>query len=243
VRLNQEVGSEKTAAVARRLGITSDLALHPSIALGASEVTLLELTGAYAVFDNKGSGVLPYGIEEIRGADGKLLYRREGGGPGRVVQPAEVDQMVNLMTATVVWGSGKAANPGRPAAGKTGTSQDFRDAWFIGFTADFVAGVWLGNDDGSPTKHVTGGSLPAQLWRRIMVRALEGVPPRTLPGGGVSIAEGARNVLDEAGSFIGRILRSLGRSKEPTVREDQPGDAAVRKPVRPAFGGTRRQDR
>jgi len=210
VRLNETVGSAKTAAVARRLGITSDLTLHPSLALGASEVTLLELTGAYGTFANRGKGLLPYAIEEIRGPGGKLLYRREGGGPGRVVGAAQVDQMTNLMTATVAWGSGKAADPGRPAAGKTGTSQEFRDAWFIGFTADFVAGVWLGNDDGSPTKGVTGGSLPARLWRRVMVRAQEGIAPRALPGGGSALVETTSDVRDSAGGFVARILRALG---------------------------------
>jgi penicillin-binding protein 1A len=210
VRLNEDVGSERTAAAARRLGITADLTLHPSLALGASEVTLLELTGAYGTFANKGHGILPYAIEEIRGPKGDLLYRRQGGGPGRVVEPREVNLMNNLMTATVAWGSGKGANPGRPAAGKTGTSQDFRDAWFIGFTADFVGGVWLGNDDGTPTKGVTGGSLPAQLWKRVMVRALEGVPPRDLPGGDAVVAENTSTVFDGDGGFIARILRSLG---------------------------------
>ncbi|MFQ5467590.1 MAG: transglycosylase domain-containing protein, partial [Kiloniellaceae bacterium] len=186
VRLSESVGRGKVAAAARRLGLTTPLTKRPSIALGASEVTLLEMTGAYAAFANRGYGVWPYGIEEIRGPKGELLYRRAGGGPGRVVRPRVVDAMTDLMTATVAWGSGKAANPGRPAAGKTGTSQAFRDAWFLGFTADFVAGVWLGNDDGSPSRNVTGGSLPARLWRRIVAQASEGLPVRPLSGGGRS---------------------------------------------------------
>ncbi len=210
VRLNEAVGSAKTAAVARRLGITSDLTLHPSLALGASEVTLLELTGAYGTFANRGRGILPYAIVEIRGPGGAILYRREGGGPGRVVAAAQVDQMTNLMTATVAWGSGKAADPGRPAAGKTGTSQDFRDALFVGFTADFVAGVWLGNDDGTPTEGVTGGSLPARLWRRVMVRAQEGMAPAALPGGEAAAWETMGGPRDPGGGFVGRILRALG---------------------------------
>ncbi len=231
VRLNEAVGVAQTAAVARRLGITADLTLHPSLALGASEVTLLELTGAYGTFANKGKGILPYAIEEIRGPDGKLLYRRKGGGPGQVVQPAQVDQMTNLMTATVAWGSGKAADPGRPAAGKTGTSQEFRDAWFVGFTADFVAGVWLGNDDGTPTKGVTGGSLPARLWRRVMVRAQEGVPPSELPGGETELIETASGLRDRAGGFIARILRTLGAAT------NESGDAAAKPAQNPAPTG------
>jgi penicillin-binding protein 1A len=227
VRLSEGAGRARVAAAARRLGITSALAPHPSIALGASEVTLLELTGAYAAFANRGFGVWPYGIAEIRGPDGEVLYRRTGGGPGRVVAPRAVGQMSELMAATVAWGSGKAADPGRPAAGKTGTSQDFRDAWFVGFTADLVAGVWLGNDDGAPMDRVTGGSLPAALWRRVVARALDGVPPQPLPGGGVAIAEAP--VEGKAkGGLIARILRSLGDSLGQSPEPDR-GDAAARR--------------
>lgn len=204
VRVSERVGRKKVAATARRLGITSNLEATPSIALGASEVTLLELTGAYAVFANKGHGVWTHGITEIRNGSGQILYRREGGGPGRVVAPRAVDDMTNLMTATVEWGTGKAAKPGRPAAGKTGTSQEFRDAWFMGFTTELVAGVWFGNDDGTPMNRVTGGSMPARLWQKIMVRALEGAAPQPLPGGGPPEEETGGD------NFIKRILRRLG---------------------------------
>jgi penicillin-binding protein 1A len=225
IRLSQRVGPDKVASAARRLGITSDIEVAPSIALGTSEVTLLELTGAYAVFANHGSGVWPYGIVEIRGPGGEVLFRRSGGGPGRVVQPRVVESMTNLMTAVVAWGSGKGANPKRPAAGKTGTSQDYRDAWFVGYTGELVAGVWLGNDDGSPTSGVTGGSLPAVLWRRVVERALEGASPRPLPGGGEVIADAGssrdRGGGDDGGGFIARILKSLGQgaSSEPAPRD------------------------
>lgn len=220
VRLTQAVGPAKVASTARRLGITSDLALHPSIALGTSEVSLLEMTGAYAVFANKGRAVWPFGIREIRGRDGALLYRRSGDGPGHLVRPRDVAAMTELMAATVAWGSGKAANPGRPAAGKTGTSQEFRDAWFVGFTAQFVGGVWLGNDDGTPTKAVTGGSLPARVWQRTMLRAHEGLATRPLPGAEIPMADATPTPAPQnqrstpssrqEGGFISRILRSLG---------------------------------
>jgi penicillin-binding protein 1A len=141
VKVLQEVGSAQVAATARRLGVTSKLEATPSIALGTSEVTLLELTGAYAVFANRGSGVWPYAIAEVREASGRILYRRSGDGPGQVIAPKAVNQMADLMSATVEWGSGKAAKQKRPAAGKTGTSQEFRDAWFVGYTAELVAGV------------------------------------------------------------------------------------------------------
>jgi penicillin-binding protein 1A len=124
VRLSERAGRDQVAAAARRLGITSELEATPSLALGASEVTLLELTGAYAVFVNRGRGVWPYGIEEIREPDGDILYRRSGGGPGRVVAPRQVSQMSDLMAATVEWGTGKAAAPPpiwRPAPGSATT--------------------------------------------------------------------------------------------------------------------------
>jgi penicillin-binding protein 1A len=124
-----------------------------------------------------------------------------------VVAPEAVDQMADLMSATVEWGSGKAARQKRPAAGKTGTSQEFRDAWFVGYTADLVAGAWFGNDDGTPMKNVTGGNLPARLWGRVMARGLAGVPASPLPGGDVVVAE-------NEGGFISRILRRLGGGTE-----------------------------
>jgi len=182
VQVLQRVGASSVVRAARRLGITAELKARPSLALGTSEVTLLELTGAYAVFANGGHGVFPYGIRAIRDSRGKVLYRRKGGGPGRVVAPRHVARMTDLLRACVVWGTCRKADPGRPAAGKTGTSQNSRDAWFVGFTAELVAGVWVGNDDGRPMKEVTGGGLPARLWHDVMTRALDGRPPRPLPG-------------------------------------------------------------
>src|SRR5215468_6088477 len=181
VQVSERVGRNNVIDVARRLGITADLTTGPSIALGSSGVSLLELTGAYATFDNGGYGVWPRGIQTIRDKDGRLLYQREGSGPGQLVEPAQVNSMLDLMSAVVDWGTGRGASPGRPAAGKTGTSSDSRDAWFVGFTAELVTGVWVGNDDNAPMKKVTGGSLPAQLWRSYMVAALDGQPARPLP--------------------------------------------------------------
>jgi len=220
VRLTERVGREQVAEVARRLGITSRLEVAPSLALGASEVTLLELTSAYAAFANRGRGVWPYGIVEIRDFEGHVLYRRRGEGPGPLVGGHAVDQMTNLMTASVEWGTGKAAQIGRPAAGKTGTSQDFRDAWFVGFTRELVAGVWFGNDDGAPMERVTGGGLPAQLWARVMSRALADQAPQPLSGGGVEVA-----VTDRVGDFLDRLISRLtgttpGRSVEGDAPED-----------------------
>ena len=207
VRLTERVGREPVAEAAQRLGITSRLEVAPSLALGASEVTLLELTSAYAAFANRGRGVWPYGIVEIRDSEGRVIYRRRGEGPGSLVGAHTVDQMTNLMTASVEWGTGKAARIGRPAAGKTGTSQEFRDAWFVGFTRELVAGAWFGNDDGAPMARVTGGGLPAQLWARVMTRALADQAPQPLAGGG-EVA-----VTDRVGGFLDRLIGRLTGTK------------------------------
>jgi len=180
VALAEQVGRKNVIRAARRLGITSTLRPDPSLALGAHEVTLLELTGSYAVVANGGDGVWPHGIEEIRDGDGKVLYRRSGDGPGRVIEPSAVAGLNDLFSAVVGWGTGKAAKLDRPAAGKTGTNQDNRDAWFIGYTPDLVAGVWLGNDNFSPMVSVSGGSLAARMWQIFMTKALKGVPPTPL---------------------------------------------------------------
>ena len=137
-----------------------------------------------------------------------MLFRRSGDGPGRVVEPRQVDQMNDMMTAVVDWGTGKSAAFGRPAAGKTGTSQDFRDAWFMGFTAELVTGVWVGNDDNKPMDKVTGGTLPALIWRTVMSKALEGTPPHPLPGGGEPKFAVA-SVIDNGAGFIGNLLERL----------------------------------
>jgi penicillin-binding protein 1A len=168
----------------------------------------------------------------VRGRDGEVLYARAGGGPGRLVGPRTVEDMADLMAAAIAWGSGKVADPGRPAAGKTGTSQDFRDAWFVGYTAELVAGVWLGNDDGAAMDEVSGGSLPAALWGRVVARVLDGVPPRPLPGGGTA-SEAAGGADDGVGGLISRVLRALG----------QGGDQAKPLPAGGASFPPKRDDR
>ena len=208
VRLTRKVGAKTVVATAERLGISSALRPTGGIALGASEVTLLDLTGAYAAFANQGRRVLPYGIIEIRDAAGRLLYQRDRTPGDHVVSAQHLAQMGNMMAATVVWGTGQAAQPGRAAAGKTGTNQDFRDAWFVGFTAELVTGVWFGNDDATPMDKVTGGSLPAALWGRVMQRGLEGLAQRPLPGGGGDLIARAEQD-DSIGGFISRILQGL----------------------------------
>ena len=181
VQVAQRAGIRKVIATAHRLGISSDLAPEMSLALGTGEVNLLELVSAYAPFANGGLGVWPHGIAEIRDSDGKVVFRRTGSGVGRVMSPELVGTMNEMLSAVIGHGTGRSAALPRPAAGKTGTTQDYRDAWFIGYTADLVTGVWLGNDDDSPANKVTGGSLPALIWRRFMLAATQGMPVRPLP--------------------------------------------------------------
>ncbi len=182
VRLGQEVGPKAVVQTAQRLGITSPLQANGSIALGTSEVTLLEMVGAYGAFANGGTGVIPYVVTAVKGQDGKVLYKRAESGLGRVMS-ADADGMMNaMMHETFVSGTAKKADiPGWDLAGKTGTTQDYRDAWFIGYSGSLVTGVWLGNDDGELTKKVTGGNLPAEVWKGYMTQALKGQNPVPLP--------------------------------------------------------------
>ena len=230
VRASEKIGRRRVIDAAKRLGITSRLRPHPSIALGASEVSLLEMTAAYAVFANGGTGVWPYGIREIRDRGGQVLYRRKGTGPGRVIKSARASEMNDLLGSVMAWGTGKAARIGRPAAGKTGTSQDFRDAWFIGYTPDLVTGVWMGNDDGTPMNEVTGGGLPARLWRSFMLEAHKGVPAKFLPASRAS-----------ATSELSRLPgpRASVRTPDQDLKHDQRpdlehGDRIGQRQLRPA---------
>ena len=182
-RLGAEVGGWRVVRTAKRLGIHSKLHDRPSIALGTAEVNLLELTGAYTPFANGGQGVMPHIIQRVRNGDGKVLYQRQRSTTGQVVALPYVAEMNDMLSTTVQRGTGRrAAIPGQVAAGKTGTSQHSRDAWFVGYTAYYVGGVWIGNDDGSPMRNVTGGMLPAMLWHDIMLYAHENKPPLALPG-------------------------------------------------------------
>ncbi|MFY9697110.1 MAG: PBP1A family penicillin-binding protein [Rhodoplanes sp.] len=182
VRLTLEFGPPAVARTAHRLGIVSKLEPNASLALGTSEVSLLELVGAYAPFANGGFDVAPHVVERVRSADGKVLYSRAPLVRNRIIEPGYVAMMNQMMRETIRIGTARRAElPGWPVAGKTGTSQDFRDAWFVGFTGRLVAGVWFGNDDSSPTKKLTGGSLPVEAWSRFMKAAHHGVPVVDLP--------------------------------------------------------------
>jgi penicillin-binding protein 1A len=181
VNLAQEVGIPSVIAAAKRVGVTSPLAANASLALGTSEVTPLELTAAYAAFANGGDRVTPYFVTEVDDNSGKVLYRRQSPPPQRVIATSVDRDLVAMLWNVVVSGTGTAASLSpREAAGKTGTTQDSKDAWFVGFTTDYVAAVWVGNDDNTPTRGITGGTLPAQIWRDTMRVAETGKPLRGL---------------------------------------------------------------
>lgn len=185
VRLALEVGPAAVARTAQRLGITSELQPNASLALGTSEVSVLELTGAYVPFANGGIGVIPHVIAQVRDAKGKILYARSQPGHGRVISPPHVAAMNQMMQETLLTGTAKRASvPNWPAAGKTGTSQDFRDAWFVGYTGALITGVWLGNDDSSPTRKASGSNMPVDVWNKFMRAAHENLQVVDLPDTG-----------------------------------------------------------
>ncbi|MXQ09179.1 PBP1A family penicillin-binding protein [Alphaproteobacteria bacterium GH1-50] len=184
VKVFETVGREAVVNIANDFGIESDIAGGPAVALGASESTLLEMTGAFAGILNGGSSVDPYGLVTLSlKGDTSPLLEQEGGIGERVITPKAAQELVWMMHQVIERGTGTRAKlpGGHPAAGKTGTTQAARDAWFIGFTADYVAGVWMGYDDNTPLSGVTGGGLPAEIWRETMARVHEGTPPRPLP--------------------------------------------------------------
>ena len=212
VKVLERVGREAVVNIASDFGIESDLAVGPALALGTSESTLLEMTGAYAGILNGGSSVTPYGLVELKlKGENEPLLTQEGGIGERVISEQAARQLVFMMSEVVQGGSGARARlPGRPAAGKTGTTQAARDAWFIGFTADYVAGVWMGYDDNTPLTGVTGGGLPAEIWRETMVRVHQDIPVHPLP---MAIPDAPRQVATE---------------RQPTRRTQRGGNAVER---------------
>ncbi|ORE98197.1 penicillin-binding protein 1A [Aurantimonas sp. 22II-16-19i] len=182
-KLIDSVGTQAVIDTAHRLGIKSDIVDNPSIALGTSEVSLLELTSAFAPFANGGYEATPHLVNKITTEDGKVLWERGAEVPPKVLSEESLGMMNAMLKRVVSSGTGRKAElAGFEAAGKTGTTQDFKDAWFMGYTAELVTGVWLGNDNGAKMKRVTGGSLPAQTWHDFMQAALEGTPNVPLPG-------------------------------------------------------------
>ncbi len=166
-QLIMDVGVEEVRRTARKMGITTPLEKDPTIALGSSGVKMIELATAYGVLANGGIKVEPYGIEKIETANGRVVYVAKNDYK-RILDIKTVAYMVEMLKQVVKFGTGAASNIGRPSAGKTGTTDSYRDAWFVGFTPDIVTAVWVGNDNNTPTNKLTGGSLPAVIWRDFM---------------------------------------------------------------------------
>ncbi len=212
VKVSEQAGRENVRTVASMFGIDSDLAAGPALALGVSESTLLEMTGAYAGILNGGSSVTPYGLVELRlkGDDTPLMGT--GGGIGeRVISQDAAEKLTWMMSRVVAEGTGSRAQiDGWEIAGKTGTTQGARDAWFVGFAGDYVAGVWMGYDDNRPLSGVTGGGLPATIWRETMVRVLEGQPVKPLPMRVPEPSQATGAIADS-----GNVSPSNGQASDP----------------------------
>lgn len=223
VRLSEATGRARVQAVARDLGVSSPLAEGPALALGASEATLLEMTGAYAGILNGGVRVQPYGMRELQlKADGTRLMGGGSAAPVRVLDERAAGELTWMLAQVVEQGTGGRARLGnRPAAGKTGTTQAARDAWFIGFTGDYVAGVWMGYDDNTPLAGVTGGGLPAEIWRETMLRVHDGLPLRGLPARAperpayqpppAAVAQGPAGVANDVGQAVQTVFQNVVR--------------------------------
>jgi penicillin-binding protein 1A len=191
-RLANEVGTDKVAATAHRLGITSQIQTDPSMALGAVEVSPLEMAAAYDAFANGGYRVHPYGIERIRTASGQVLYDHGVDQPQlqQVIGQPALAEMAQMLRQVVASGTGgRAKIGGYDLAGKTGTTSDYRDAWFVGFTGGFVTAVWTGRDDNTPMKRVTGGGAPAEIWRAFMAPVLPHLRAQAIPGGVAAVPQ------------------------------------------------------
>ena len=233
-RLADEIGRDNVAATAHRLGITSNIQTAPSMALGAVEVSPLEMAQAYAAFSNGGFLTKGYGIERIRTATGKVLFDHNIGGNPRtqvISQPA-LGYMIQMMRQVVASGTGtKAAIGGRDLAGKTGTTSDYHDAWFIGYTGGFTASVWTGRDDNTPMRRVTGGGAPSEIWRMFMAATLPRLSVQPIPGGSVTLpmpapASGTDvigNLLDQSGAGSPSKAPAGAAPAAPSTDEPPPG--------------------
>lgn len=222
-RLASEVGTSNVAATARRLGITSKIQLDPSMALGAVEVSPMEMAQAYAPFSNGGFLAKGYGVERIRTTSGKVLYDHsvdKGPRPAVIASPS-LQYMNQMMRQVVAGGTGTRARvEGYDIAGKTGTTSDYRDAWFVGYTGGFVTAVWTGKDDNTSMKKVTGGGAPAEIWHNFMAAALPRLKATPIPGG---VIEPPPPATDDP---IGDILVDPSSAQGPAAETPAPGTPA-----------------
>jgi penicillin-binding protein 1A len=175
-KIGAQVGFSTIADMARRFGITTPISTYPSMVLGSSDVRLIDMTRAFASVANKGVAVTPYGIRRVVTADGRVLYQREGGEDRVLVAPWVAAEMTDLLQSAVLSGTGRAAQIGRPVAGKTGTTTSNKDGWFIGFSSGLTTGVWMGRDDARPVGGLQGGTAPARAFHDFMSVAVANRP-------------------------------------------------------------------
>jgi penicillin-binding protein 1A len=237
---NAKIGRAMIVATARRFGIRSPLPDTPSLPIGADEVNVLEHTVAYATFPNKGMAVTPHAILEVRSGTGDTIWRfdRDGKKPTFAISAQVASDMALMMSKVVEEGTAKRAQlEGMKSAGKTGTTNSYRDAWFVGYTGNFVCGVWFGNDDYSPLNRMTGGSLPAQTWHDIMAYAHQGVELKNITGvgpNGLSVGP----ILDNNKNDALRPVMLTNRGVQALLRVerlmDEAGRAMIVAPAVPA---------
>jgi penicillin-binding protein 1A len=237
-----QIGRDNVARTARRLGITSRIGLEPAMALGAVEVSPLEMAQAFDAFANGGKRVTAYGISRIRSPEGRVIYQRasRANGPIQAISNPYLYYMNQMLRGVMTSGTGRAAAiAGRDIAGKTGTTSDYKDAWFVGYTGGFVTAVWVGKDDNTAMRGVTGGSSPAAIWRGFMEAALPRLNAPDIPNG-PAMPEGwqppaspVENLLGEIGDLFGDSpppSEAVPPEDQPTVepRRTEPGPAVVR---------------
>lgn len=255
IRLQEAVGRDEVIRVAHDFGIVSNLTRSPSLGLGASEATLLELTGAYAGIRNGGTSVAPYGLVELRiRGDNNPLMGQLGGFGERVISQRAAGQLVYMMQKVIESGTGTRAQLGeRPAGGKTGTTSSYRDAWFVGFTEQYVAGVWMGYDDNTPLSDVTGGGLPAEIWQAVMSQIHQDLPVLPLltvspDGSGIVLSSGENTptvvTSGSADDPLAAALAGIMQSVEAQQQASQPqqGGRIVTAPTEVPSGGPPRTE-
>lgn len=219
IRLAQAVGIDKVINVARRAGITADLEPNLSLALGSSEVSMVEMAQAYATLNNGGYAVQSFGIKKIKSSTGSVLYERKLEPATRVFNGNNIGMLTNMMMSVVQNGTGQAARSAFFVAGKTGTSQDYRDAWFDGFSRDYVAVVWFGNDNNSSMKSsMTGGAIPARSWKEIIIAAKSDPSPSKY-----SLLKGNNAIENDFSDLIGNLMSE----PLPEIGNDVPKDPII----------------